>query len=131
MKIDINEENLIRLKEVFEPIELVAASEQRLTICMRDNGFEIATEGACYSTSGGDLVRMDAKDGTEQEWIAIPIKDYMDIVNHLLRGYNPLVQYSEDQRINSSNCISIMRGNIHAALKKLRGLSPSLFDLPT
>lgn len=44
MQIDVNEHRQIRLKEVFEPIELVSTDGEILIVCMRDGGFEIAVQ---------------------------------------------------------------------------------------
>lgn len=44
MQIDVNEHRQIRLKDVFEPIELVSTEGESLIICMRDGGFEIAVQ---------------------------------------------------------------------------------------
>lgn len=44
MEIDVNEHRQIRLREVFEPIELISTSGEILVVCMRDGGFEIAVQ---------------------------------------------------------------------------------------
>lgn len=44
MEIDVNEHRQIRLREVFEPIELISTSGETLIVCMRDGGFEIAVQ---------------------------------------------------------------------------------------
>jgi len=41
MEVHVNEHRQIRLKDVFEPIELVSPEGDTLTIAMRDGGFEI------------------------------------------------------------------------------------------
>lgn len=44
MEIDVNEHRQIRLREVFELIELISTSGETLIVCMRDGGFEIAIQ---------------------------------------------------------------------------------------
>ncbi len=44
MEIDVNEHRQIRLRQVFEPIELISTSGETLIVCMRDGGFEIAVK---------------------------------------------------------------------------------------
>ena len=44
MEVYVNEHRQIRLKNVFEPIELVSTEGESLIICMRDGGFEIAVQ---------------------------------------------------------------------------------------
>ena len=40
--------NLIQLKKVFEPIVLISAEGEELSICMRDTGFEIMYDKELY-----------------------------------------------------------------------------------
>lgn len=44
MNVEVNEEQLIELKEVFEPIKLVTEDGNSLVICMRDNTFEMCVK---------------------------------------------------------------------------------------
>jgi hypothetical protein len=41
MKIVVNEDGNIQLEKVFNPIELVSDSGERIVIIMRDSGFEL------------------------------------------------------------------------------------------
>lgn len=41
MEISVNERHQIRLKNIFEPIELISPDGETLIIAMRDGGFEI------------------------------------------------------------------------------------------
>ena len=55
MKTTVNENNLIQLEEVFNPIVLKSGSGERLSICMRDSGFEFMYEGKMYSAKEGEV----------------------------------------------------------------------------
>lgn len=74
MEILVNEHRQIRLKNVFEPIELVSPEGDTLTIAMRDGGFEIGVSSiqppdntryfSFYRTCNGEIepmAMMDAK----------------------------------------------------------------------
>lgn len=41
MKVDIAEEGIIRLKEVFNPVLFETEEGEALLVCMRDGGFEV------------------------------------------------------------------------------------------
>lgn len=65
MIIDVNEDRLIRLKEVYEPIELQSPSGESIFICMKDGGFEVGTKyakgdgawwRAWYSIQDGQII---------------------------------------------------------------------------
>ena len=43
MQIEVDESGHIVLKEVYSGITLVTAEGARLSVCMRDNGFELAS----------------------------------------------------------------------------------------
>ena len=44
MIMDINEHRQIRLKEVYEPVELQSPSGESIFVCMRDGKFELSIE---------------------------------------------------------------------------------------
>ena len=49
MKIDVNEVGNIRLKEVYNGVEFVCESGERIAVCMRDDAFEICVINGSYS----------------------------------------------------------------------------------
>lgn len=53
MKLEVTENGLIRLKEVFNPIVLTSEEGEVLSICMRDSGFEISYAGGIFSCKKG------------------------------------------------------------------------------
>lgn len=53
MKITTNQDNLIQLEEVFNPIVLKTADGEEMTICMRDTGFEFKYQGEWYFAKKG------------------------------------------------------------------------------
>lgn len=73
MEISVNEHHQIRLKNVFEPIELISPEGKVLVIAMRDGGFEIGigsiqppdnTLGfSFYRTRDGEIEPIAMKDG--------------------------------------------------------------------
>ena len=58
MKITIDEDHVIRLEEVFNPVRLEAKSGQKMSVCMRDHGFEIEYGGRFYSLNRGDITQL-------------------------------------------------------------------------
>ena len=70
MKIDVTENGAIRFMEVYNEVVFEAASGQTLSICMRDQGFEIIlsnidtpekTSGLCKSTRDGHILPIPYK----------------------------------------------------------------------
>ena len=55
MKILINEEKLIELKEVYNPIVLNAEKGEKISICMRDGGFELRYNSKLYIIHHGEV----------------------------------------------------------------------------
>lgn len=63
MKLDVQEEGLVRLQEVFNPIVLQSENGETLSICMRDGGFEFIYGSVPYSASGGSVTPMRISHG--------------------------------------------------------------------
>jgi hypothetical protein len=53
MKITVNEENEIQFEEVFIGITLKTNDGEKLSICMRDSGFEFNYQGKMYFAKEG------------------------------------------------------------------------------
>jgi len=53
MKITVNEENEIQFEEVFIGISLKTIDGEKLSICMRDSGFEFNYQGKMYFAKEG------------------------------------------------------------------------------
>lgn len=53
MEMTVNEEYQIELKKVFNGITLITEDGERLSICMRDSGFEFEYEGEKYFAKEG------------------------------------------------------------------------------
>ena len=53
MKITVNEEQQLELRKMFNEITLVTEDGERLSICMRDSGFEFEYEGEKYFAKEG------------------------------------------------------------------------------
>ena len=53
MKITVNEENEIQFEEVFNGISLKTIDGEKLSICMRDSGFEFNYQGKMYFAKEG------------------------------------------------------------------------------
>lgn len=56
MKIEVNENGTIVLKEVYNPIKLVSNKNESLIITMRDSGFEILYENEFYELKHGKII---------------------------------------------------------------------------
>ena len=59
MKIEVDEEGDIILKEVFSGVGLETEYGEKMGICMRDSGFEFSYAGECYSAQQGVLTKME------------------------------------------------------------------------
>ena len=55
MKLTINEENKIQLENVFNSIILKTKDGEKISICMRDSGFEFKYQGEWYFAKDGIL----------------------------------------------------------------------------
>lgn len=53
MKVIVNENNIIQLEEVFNPIILKTLDGEMMSICMRDSGFEFNYQGESYFAKEG------------------------------------------------------------------------------
>ena len=53
MKITINQDNLIELEEVYNPIVLKTKDGEKISICMRDSGFEFRYQDEWYFAKEG------------------------------------------------------------------------------
>lgn len=58
MKLVVNEHSVIELTEVFSPIQLITADGEKLTVMMRDSGFEVCYEGKFYELKQGKINKM-------------------------------------------------------------------------
>lgn len=68
MKIDVSQNGLIELTEVYSPIELITNGNETIKICMRDSGFEFTYEGEVYHAKEGVLTKIKKpKDGVIRE----------------------------------------------------------------
>ena len=53
MKLEVDRNGRIELTEVYEPIILITADNEHLSICMRDSGFEIYYAGDTFNCKRG------------------------------------------------------------------------------
>ena len=72
MILDVNEMYQVRLKEVFEPIELISPNGERLFVCMRDGGFELDTPDEAYSVHGGKFTNLATQQPHNNNFAADP-----------------------------------------------------------
>lgn len=85
MKIETLEDGTLNLKEVFNPIQLESKNGNKISICMRDNGFEINYNDRIYEAKD-DLI---VKDGyTVTKFTIDPNKSIVeqDFNNKVIRG---------------------------------------------
>jgi len=59
MKVEINQDEMIELSEVFNSIRLKTQDGESLTVCMRDSGFEFNYEGEIYHAKNGRLIHIE------------------------------------------------------------------------
>lgn len=70
-------ENVIELREVYTPVNLVSLTGNRLTIQMRDNGFEIQYGGKWYEAKGGTVRVIESVKGEDiPKWHISPFELY-------------------------------------------------------
>ena len=62
MKLDINQNGILELTEVYNSIELKTNANELITICMRDSGFEFTYQGCKYSAKEGVLEKTQKKE---------------------------------------------------------------------
>lgn len=55
MKFETDEQGAVEIREVFEPVCLVSKSGERLTVCMRDKGFEVSYGDILYRMEKGAI----------------------------------------------------------------------------
>jgi len=55
VKLEVNENSEIILKEVYSGIGFVSDAGEELNICMRDSGFEIFYEGYWWEAKEGEI----------------------------------------------------------------------------
>ena len=53
MKVTTNEHGIIQLEDVFIGIDLITKDGEKMTICMRDSGFEFNYQGEWYFAKEG------------------------------------------------------------------------------
>jgi hypothetical protein len=58
MRIDIDEQHNLRLKEIYNGVIIETNSGEELFLCMRDSGFEISYGDKRYSLQKGDINEM-------------------------------------------------------------------------
>ena len=65
MKLEINENREIVLKEVFSGVLLETTDGEYMGICMRDTGFEFNYNGDWYSAQNGRIKEIESDDRVE------------------------------------------------------------------
>jgi hypothetical protein len=62
MKIEVSEDGQIVLKEVFLSVGFETADGEKMSVCMRDNGFEFKYQGEWYSACNGEIIKLKTSD---------------------------------------------------------------------
>ncbi len=62
MKIEIDKDYAIRLKEVYNAIVLESAEKETIAICMRDSGFEVRYMNKMYEFKNGKVPQTELKE---------------------------------------------------------------------
>jgi hypothetical protein len=58
MKIEINQDSILVLKEIFSPVQLKTAYGEIISICMRDSGFEFTYNDETYEIKKGIVKKL-------------------------------------------------------------------------
>lgn len=58
MKVEIGDNYEYIMREVYNGITLITDSNEKLSICMRDDGFEFVYEGEKYSAQKGKIEKL-------------------------------------------------------------------------
>ena len=74
MKLSINKDKLIQLEEVFNPIVFKSSAGEKLSLCMRDTGYELQYEGQNIALKEG----MIATDGKAH----MRLKEFIETFSH-------------------------------------------------
>ena len=99
MKLSVNEDYSICLEEVFNGIELKAASGESIGICMRDDGFELRIGDNCvtwYSIRHGEINQMFAAGIDHARCVNNILKHFCPDISHTLIATSELNQLQED-----------------------------------
>lgn len=84
MKLNVNEDRNIELREVFLPLVLITADGEQLSIYMRDSGFEFKYQGKWYSAKGGKVAPFrEVKEGV------LVYEENIGVVEGKLNTYPP------------------------------------------
>jgi hypothetical protein len=58
MKIEVDEERNIILKQVYNGVGFISPDGEKFNICMRDGGYEFSYQGAWFRAVGGKIEPM-------------------------------------------------------------------------
>ena len=76
MKIEVNEDGNLVLKEVYNSVSLETNSGEVIHICMRDSGFEFKYEGKWYEAKHGFVIERGSKNIIDNNKSGDTYKDY-------------------------------------------------------
>ena len=62
MEITTSQNGIIEMRKVFNPITLITDKGERISICMRDSGFELNYNGRLFSAKNGELEMMSKQE---------------------------------------------------------------------
>jgi len=62
MKLDIDEQGMISVKEVYNTIRFISDDGVELFLCMRDGGYEFKYGGRWYRVNNGKVLPMPKQD---------------------------------------------------------------------
>lgn len=99
MKLSVNEHGNICLEEVFNGVELKAASGESIGICMRDDGFELRVGDnsvTWYSIRRGEINQMFAAGVDHANCVNNILKHFFQDISHTLIATSELNQLRED-----------------------------------
>jgi len=75
MEITITEDANYELKKVFVPLVLVSEDKEKISICMRDSGFEMIYKGRLIEAKEGCIKVWNNKKGRREDTISYTIDE--------------------------------------------------------
>ena len=58
MNVEVNDKGIIELREVFNGLTLITTDGEKLSIAMRDSGFEITYQDVWYELKEGNINKL-------------------------------------------------------------------------
>ena len=84
MKVNVNQDNVIELTEVYVGVRLKSNNNETLDICMRDSGFEFQYGGQWWSAKEGVVGMMKVAPPTTTDEDQVNDIDNIDVIYEIV-----------------------------------------------